>query len=73
MDEYVPWIGANSHYSIGDIWHNRPQLLTEDEEREKEEALALAAQIYQQGLRDSARANDLYLCPYLDCERSEPG
>lgn len=72
-DEYAPWIRADSHCSIEDTWTSRPQLLSEDAARERKEALELANNIYRQGLRDPARANDLYLCSHLDCERSLPG
>lgn len=38
-DEDAPWISADLHSSIEDIWSSRPRLLIEDEQKRKRRLL----------------------------------
>jgi hypothetical protein len=68
-DTKQPWSGGDSHCATTDVWSKRPNMLSAEEEQEKE----AAAKVVRQNHTRRNITEDAYPCSIAECPRSMPG
>ncbi|KAH0362040.1 hypothetical protein KCU65_g8318, partial [Aureobasidium melanogenum] len=69
-DTNVPWLGADGRCSLEDVWADRPDIRSEEQEAERAAAIKIYDSIRHRKTRVTNVATDRYLCTHDECKRS---